>query len=712
MNTSFGEKKQEFDLKYNTNNTLSTSLVPEDGKIKTNIKLRGINGEKLEDYFKWQFMYALINSGMYHKDYIGTEVRFPKGTPGAAPLRLDGAIFDSTEWITHYNDYWTNKNPEALQWLGNHLIAVIEFKRGSQSVQRALSGQIKPAMREKDPSDSFVLGMYYDEERLYLFQRKDGKYLRYDEAKNQKGDKSQPADLSLHLSDPYYFIPSFSELVNRINLPSINDRSNRSISQLEIITSISTVQIRDAMSKVLRTLDTVGLVNQRGFQILIQAFALKIFDEIRNRDMPSNKLDFYVSEEEKTFRNLNDDEEIHKYIIRMKNLWKEAEEKYQTILESGSIDWGNINHIRAFVSICDNFQDFTFVNSTNSDLYQLIFYNFAATFKKDEQAQFLTPIPIIDFIVKLVNPRQNESVIDPCCGIGDFLSLSYVNSQLVPENKLRDSNIYGVDRDKDMIMLATLNMLLSGVGESKLLHSPDKGSILSKVVSTGQLVDLVPSLHKKGNWDNWRDNTKLKKFDVILTNPPFGEDRAYVPETEFDKEVIEMYETWGKSTGGSIDLGIVFLENAYRTLKEGGRMGIVLSNSIASVKKWEAVRSWFQSKMRIVAIFDLPPNVFGETGVNTTIIIAYKPTEKEQERLEKDGYSVFVRDIKNVGYEKRTSKRNVFFNPVFRVDPSTFEILIDKDGNPILEEDFTNIISDFQGWAMGQEEKLIKLFIE
>jgi type I restriction enzyme M protein len=203
------------------------------------------------------------------------------------------------------------------------------------------------------------------------------------------------------------------------------------------------------------------------------------------------------------------------------------------------------------------------------------------------------------------------------------------------------------------------------------------------------------------------------KFDAILTNPPFGEDRAYRPQTDFDRRVIEMYETWQLSGGGdNIDLGVVFLENAYHCLKEHGRLGIVLSNSIASINRWEKVRKWLMDRMRIVALFDLPPNVFAETGVNTTLIVAYKPTVQELKQLNEQGYSVFVRDIQNVGYEKRTSKRNVFFNSIYRIDEITFFVMVDDEGNPILNEDFTQTLADFRRWALGQEETLKKLFLE
>ena len=116
--------------------------------------------------------------------------------------------------------------------------------------------------------------------------------------------------------------------------------------------------------------------------------------------------------------------------------------------------------------------------------------------------------------------------------------------------------------------------------------------------------------------------------------------------------------------------------------------------------------------MRVVTLFDLPPNVFAETGVNTTLMVAYKPKSNELKKLNQQGYSVFVRDIRNVGYEKRTSKRNVFFNPIYRIDETTFEVMMDLEGQPVLDEVFTKTIDDFHRWALGQEETLQRLFLE
>jgi len=711
---TFTEAKFNFDTGPGKSKELSTSLVPVDGKAKKNISIRNTKAEALEEFYKWQFIYALIHSGLYAKDYIGAEVRFPKGNKTSAPLKLDGAIFDDPAWLQHYNDYWQQRRSQDLEWLNAHLLAVIEFKRDDKEIEKVFTGQIKPAMKEKDPATAYVLGLYYDRERLYLFHRRDGLFLRYDEAKNQKAKDSKVGDLSLHLPDPYSYIPSFDDLRNRVHRPARIDRSIRSYNELDVITSIATVQLQTALSEVLRTLDKAGLVNQRGYQILIETFALKIFDEKRNEKYPKKKLEFFATDSEAAFHALSD-KPIQDFIKRMKGIRAAAAGQYQKILSADAIDWKNANHVRAVVAVCHAFQDFSFIKSANSDLYQLVFYNFANAFKRDESAQFLTPLPVIDFLVKIVNPRDGETVIDPCCGIADFLSLSFVNAARKGKDwRLDDANIYGVDLDENMIMLATLNMLLNGDGEAKLHYRHTPGSILVKFAAGNppSLVDLIPNRHKSGAWHDWPDNTRLMEFDVVLTNPPFGEDRAYRPRNDQERRIIEMYETWNLSGGGdNIDLGVVFLENAYQILKPEGRLGIVLSNSIASINRWRQVREWLMERMRIVALFDLPANVFAETGVNTTLIVAYKPKNSSAlKKLVESDYSVFVRDIQRVGYEKRTSKRNVFFNPVYRMDETTFDLMTDAEGHPILDEDFTQIIADFRQWALGQEETLQRLF--
>ena len=718
---TFTQAKQKFDAKYGTANELQ-AFLPEHLTLNKTVNLRKVDGSRNEQYYKWQFLSAIIDAGLFTKDIIGTEVHFPKGNKASSALILDAAIFDDAIWFDKYKEYLTSNDTDALEWLRKHLIAVLEFKKEeSKYVAEVWDKQLKAYMKESEAD--FCLGALYDTERLYLFRKYKGKLLRYSEEYNTKGEASGTKELSLHLPDPYRNIPDFDHIINYEN-SKLFDRSRRGIVDLDIISGLQSTQISDAMSAILRTLDRLGMVDQRGFEILIQILSLKIFDEKRNEKNPHRFLDFYLAENEKSFETLAD-EGVQSLITRIKNLRHEASGDYYRILANKTFDFQNEKHIHVLIEIINQFQDFSFVRSQKTDLYQMVFYKFAGEFAKDQHAQFITPLPMIEFLVNIVNPRNGESVIDPTVGIADFLSVSYVNSQ----SKLNDKNIFGMDIDEQMVMLATLNMLLNGDGNAKIIAQTDGyGSLLTKFDYKGEPIQLVPSTNKNGNWDNRLDNNELKKFDVVLTNPPFGEDRAFAPIDEKAKAMIQCYELWnlynkkgtsssGKGTKASkqnakIDLGVVFLENAYRILKENGRMGIVLSNSIASIDSHQIARQWLMDKMRIVALFDMPANVFAETGVNTTIIVAYKPKEVELKRLKQKGYDIFVRDIKKVGYEVKTSKRVKYFDPTYKINYTTFETEIDKEGNPVLDEDFTPTIADFKEWCMRQEKTLQDLFIK
>ena len=717
MAYSFTDAKTEFDKKYSNSDTFDCFLT-EHLTANNRTKLRKNNGTKNEQYYKWQFLYSIVYSGLFPKDLIGTEIHFPKGNKSSAPIKIDAGVFTDASWFDKYKDYHENNNIESLNWLRKNLIVAIEFKKeDNKNVSEVWDKQLKAYLKESEAD--FCLGVLYDTERLYLFRRYQGKYLRYSDEYNTKGVESGIKEMSMHLPDPYRNIPSLTKLENWVESKE-TDRTKRAINDLDVISGLQSTQINDAMSAILRTMDKLGMVNQKGFEILVQILSLKIYDEKRNERTPSRYLDFYIKTEERQFNNLADGG-VQSFLRRITKLKSEASGTYYRILQDNIFDVKNEKHVRILSEVVYQFQDYSFVNSQKTDLYQLVFYKFAGQFSKDQNAQFVTPLPMIEFLVNIVNPRNGETVIDPTVGIADFLSVSYVNSC----SKLDDKNIFGVDIDDQMVMLATLNMLLNGDGNAKIVAQTDGyGSLLSKFSDKGELIQLIPSMNKNGDWDNRPDTELVKKFDVVLTNPPFGEDRAFVPKDAKDLEVIQCYELWKlygqKSEGKSkkakeaskIDLGVVFLENAFRILKENGRLGIVLSNSIASIDTHRIARQWLMDKMRIVALFDMPANVFAETGVNTTIIVAYKPSDNELKRLKEQNYEIFVRDIQKVGYEVKTSKRVKYFDQIYKINYETFETEIDKDGNPILDEDFTQAIVDFRQWCLSQEATLQDLFIK
>lgn len=484
MGKTFSYKKQEFDSIFGVQTEFECFLSEHLTLNKKTIIQK--NNKKNEQYYKWQLLYSLIYSGMYIKDYIGTEIHFPKGNKNSAPIIFDAAIFDDNNWFDYYKSYHENKDQSSLDWLRKHIIAVIEIKKeDNKNVETVWNQQLKPALKESE--NDFCLGILYDTERLYLFKKQSGKFLRLNEGFNSKKDASTTKDLQLHLTDAYNTIPTFEHLIQKIYSPKI-DRSKRKIDDLDIISGIYSTQLTDGISEILRTMDKVSMKNQRGYEILIQIIALKIFDEKRSaridsflefykNDGEKEHLDllFFITNREKGYINLSDDN-IQSFINRMRDLYNEASKDYHFILkrtDTETINWKKEEHVRIMAEIVEQFQDYSFVKSHKTDLYQIVFHKFASEFSKAEKGQFLTPIPIIDFLVQIVNPRSNEHIIDPTSGIADFLSVSFVNSQ----SKLSDNNIYGLDNDEQMVMLAQLNMLLNGDGNAKLRHKPDKGSI-------------------------------------------------------------------------------------------------------------------------------------------------------------------------------------------------------------------------------------------
>lgn len=675
-------------------------------RIETILKKK--DGNWNEQYYKWQFLYCFVESGLCSKDYIGVEVEFPKGNKNSAGIKIDSAIFDDKNWFSHYQALHTKKDDtkwDDLNWLKDHLVCCIEFKKeGSKDIKGVFNSQLKAYMNES--AKETVFGILYDEGRLYLFKSNGKTYYRLsDEFNIDNKGKFEP---TFDIPDGYTNLLSFEEMINYDKaIKQITDYSNRNICELSIISKTDSKRLNDALYRILHTMDKCGLVNQKGYNILIQLLALKIYDEKKN----SNSLKYYINPNEQEYKKLTDDG-IQDFIDRIETIRKAAKTSYSKILNENHFDSKNENQVKVMVEIVKQFQNYSFTNSERNNLYQLVFYRFASQFSKADNAQFVTPLQIIDFIVDIVNPKHNESIIDPTVGIADFLSVSYVKS----DGKLDDNNFYGIDIDEDMVKLATLNMLLNGDGNATIeVQNDGLGSINTKFDDKGNLVKLIPRTEKKdhnynGNWDNRVDGTTLKKFDIVLTNPPFGEARSWIP-TGSEKQIAECYELWNRYSQSKIDLGVIFLENAVRVLRENGRMAIVLSNSIASIDAHKEARKWLCENMRIVAIIDLPPNIFAEAGVSPTIIFAYKPNRDKLENLQKNNYQVFSKEIKKVGYEVKTKNKVKCFETQYKINPVTFEKEINSDGTAMLDEEFTETVAEFKQWCNLQEDTLKKLFL-
>ena len=606
-----------------------------------------------------------------------------------------------------YRAYRDKRDQSALHKVRSLISGVIEFKRDGKNIDQVFNSQIKAAIKE--PDGEVVLGYYYDEGRLYIFRRTPEGIFRLDSAKNQPKSQRVLEQYQLELTDPYYMIPSFEQSLRLTKLKTMPSAKSLSVAELDTIYSVNSEKSSAALNKVLRALDLQSMTDDQGYMIVIHLLAAKVFDEKTSAAMEAD-LRFFVEPSEKDFKTLAS-KGAQSFIERISALLRDARTFYKAILSEEVLDWRNPSHVKIAVAVVENFQHFSFTRSTRKDLYSMIFYNFATALKKDQNAQFITPLPIIEFIVQIVNPKRGEKIFDPCCGPSDFLAVSRASEK----DGVKAESLYGVDNDRKMVLLSNLNLILSGEGSATIRHAPDQGSLTNKFTIDGELVALDEEFHTGGKWDNWPDKTELMKFDIVLTNPPFGKGRNLVLSNAHDQYAASFYELYDQyvrtNPKDGLDLGIAFLENAVRSIKDGGRFGIVLSNSIASNSTWEFARKWLMQNVRIVALFDLPPNIFAETGVNTTIIVGYKPSKQTLQSLIDNDYEVFSREIHNVGYERRTSNRNIIFEETYKLNEDSFIVEMNSLGEPVKNEDFTKTINEFREWAAFQEAELRGLFL-
>ena len=328
------------------------------------------------------------------------------------------------------------------------------------------------------------------------------------------------------------------------------------------------------------------------------------------------------------------------------------------------------------------------LSTTSDDVKGIAFEKFLGKTFRGELGQFFTPRTIVDFMVSVLDPQEGELVCDPCCGSGGFLikvfeyvrekiekdiehqkedikaqfygddfekmsdkqkqdveaevarTFSYLNEELNinnPKGRLRSLSfdcIYGTDANPRMARTAKMNMIMHGDGHGGVHHHDGL-------------------LNVNGIFEN--------RFDVILTNPPFG---AHIDKelkiTEVDRfkdeEKIKAYtERYGsayedalKQVNDNINesllslyqLGklsglteVLFIERCLNLLKPGGRMGIVLPEGVLNNSNLQKVREFVECKAKILLITSIPQDVFMASGatVKPSILFFKKFTIDEEE---------------------------------------------------------------------------------
>ena len=274
------------------------------------------------------------------------------------------------------------------------------------------------------------------------------------------------------------------------------------------------------------------------------------------------------------------------------------------------------------------------------------------------QWQFFTPRNVIKMMVEILDPWQNDLIIDPACWSWWFLieALRYVWRKI-------DSEWKKYNLKNDMIIADKQSFA------SDKIRWIDKDYFLSKVTKAYMVIVwdgkswifTEDSLEVPKHWQaSTQSKIQLWTFDVILTNPPFG---SKIPVRWEEK--LKQFNLWYKRKLEKKDNNwerdklkdkeapqILFIERCLQLLKDWGRMAIVLPDWIYGNNKLWYIRKYIMWQARIVAVIDVPVETFMPNTATKTSILVIQKTTKVQ-----DDYPVFMAIAESCGHDRRWATR-------------------------------------------------------
>lgn len=212
--------------------------------------------------------------------------------------------------------------------------------------------------------------------------------------------------------------------------------------------------------------------------------------------------------------------------------------------------------------------------------------------KKSGAGQYFTPRALIQAMVDVVNPKITETVADPACGTGGFLLAAFehmkTQSKDIEKQKfLKNDALHGADNTSLVVTLASMNLYLHDIGVNK-----------SPIAYQDSLID-----------------TSDKMYDVVLANPPFG------TRPQGSVEVAANRPEFIKTSDNQVN----FLQHIMSIVREGGRVGVVLPDSVLTdTGATEKVREKLMKDFNLHTILRLPTGIFYANGVKTNVLFFEK----------------------------------------------------------------------------------------
>lgn len=394
------------------------------------------------------------------------------------------------------------------------------------------------------------------------------------------------------------------------------------------------------------------------FYSLVNIILAKIQDEYEKED--GQEYDFQI------YQYGNNIEGAPKVYDRINQLYKRALKEQLNVTEQQKIDDDNIINRNKFplnklIYTVQTLENFSFLEGRSSldgkDILGDFFESITRDGFKQNKGQFFTPTPIVNFLLyalqldtlaidRLNIDRELPLVIDPSAGSGTYLveAMKLITKEIkykqkdklkssrqikqrfeelftpdYAENKWAREYLYGSEINFDLGTASKVNMILHGDGSTNIFVKDGLLPFRFYVKETS------PNFLETSNPETLYNEKEVNaKFDVAISNPPFSVDL----DTQTQREVRNAFIFGDKKNSENL-----FIERYYQLLKEGGRLGVVLPESVFDTTENKYIRLFLFKYFNVKAIVSLPQITFEPfTSTKTSLLFAQKKTKKQVEQ--------------------------------------------------------------------------------
>lgn len=403
---------------------------------------------------------------------------------------------------------------------------------------------------------------------------------------------------------------------------------------------------------------------------MINILFCKVFDEMDKG--PEEYVDFRWGYGE-------DPETVHQRIL---DLFAAVKDRYGDIFSpSDGIEIDPVN-LAYMVGELQNYA----ITEASRDAIGDAFEVFIGPTLRGEEGQFFTPRNVVQMMVDILDPKPKERIIDPACGSGGFLivALEHIWRTVEAEAEKRGWESSRIAEERRYVA----SQFFRGIEKDRFLAKVTKAYMA--IVGDGRAgVYCENSLHSPETWDpTMKKNVELGTFDVVLTNPPFGSKikvrgRELLDQFDMGHQFIRNKETGRKEKSDKrLDAQmpqLLFIERSLQLLKPGGRMGIVLPESILGMPTYSHVVQWLRERCQVVGVVSMPEDLFQPHTHAKTCVVFVKNVPPDP------AGDIFMSVVEWCGHDSRG-------NPTIRRDANGSEELLDDV--PLVADSFAELMAN------------------